>query len=260
MAATQHASRRPAVDDGDPSAGRRHFPRRVPRARLGARDGGSRPRLRVARPRRRPRPGFRHHRREPRRLAHRAGVHPGASPRVAPEAGEERSLGPAFRDGLPRRRRSARPRRARRSLRLLDPARPPPPPLQALRKNPEVGRLLDVGTVVREEEDSRDLFERVFQRLDRDADRVVTRREFREYFLPEPAAPPANRSAAAAALTTPPRSPAPSAPTSRPSTRGGGGGGGGDHDAARRPPLRRRSRRSTRSGLPPRPAPGAASP
>jgi len=157
-------------------------------------------------------------------------VRPPASP---PEAGEERSLGPLF--FLPRRLRSARPRRARRSLRLLTPLAPPPP-VQALRKNPEVGRLLDVGTVVREEEDSRDLFERVFQRLDRDADRVVTRREFREYFLPEPAAPPANRSAAAAALTTPPRSPAPSAPTSRPSTRGGGGGGGGDHDAARRPP------------------------
>jgi hypothetical protein len=57
---------------------------------------------------------------------------------------------------------------------------------QALRKNPEVGRLLDLGTVVRQEEDSRDLFERVFQRLDADSSRTVTRTEFQEYFRPEP--------------------------------------------------------------------------
>lgn len=57
---------------------------------------------------------------------------------------------------------------------------------QALRKNPEVGRLLDLGTVVHQEEDSRDLFERVFQRLDADSSRTVTRTEFQEYFRPEP--------------------------------------------------------------------------
>lgn len=62
----------------------------------------------------------------------------------------------------------------------------PPYPSQALRKNPEVGRLLDLGTVVRQEEDSRDLFERVFQRLDADSSRTVTRTEFQEYFRAEP--------------------------------------------------------------------------
>ena len=55
---------------------------------------------------------------------------------------------------------------------------------QALRRDPEVGRLLDLGTVVGQEHDSRDLFEKVFQRLDADSSLDVTRAEFKRYFCP----------------------------------------------------------------------------
>ena len=37
---------------------------------------------------------------------------------------------------------------------------------QALRKDPEVGRVLDLGTVVSPDVDSRDSFEKVFQKLE----------------------------------------------------------------------------------------------
>lgn len=42
-----------------------------------------------------------------------------------------------------------------------------------------------MGTVVRQENDSRDLFEKVFQKLDKDSSRTVNRSEFQEYFKPE---------------------------------------------------------------------------
>ena len=68
----------------------------------------------------------------------------------------------------------------------LRPSKPPPNPSarqsQALRRDPEVGRLLDLGTVVGQEHDSRDLFEKVFQRLDADSSLDVTRAEFKRYF------------------------------------------------------------------------------
>lgn len=48
-----------------------------------------------------------------------------------------------------------------------------------------MGRLLDLGTTIRQEDDSRDLFEKVFQKLDRDSSKTVNRREFQEYFRPE---------------------------------------------------------------------------
>ena len=44
--------------------------------------------------------------------------------------------------------------------------------------------MLDLGTVVGQEHDSRDLFEKVFQRLDADASLDVTRAEFKRYFCP----------------------------------------------------------------------------
>ena len=44
--------------------------------------------------------------------------------------------------------------------------------------------MLDLGTVVGQEHDSRDLFEKVFQRLDADASLDVTRVEFKRYFCP----------------------------------------------------------------------------
>mmetsp|Transcript_15919 Transcript_15919/g.38755 ORF Transcript_15919/g.38755 Transcript_15919/m.38755 type:complete len:297 (+) Transcript_15919:64-954(+) len=55
----------------------------------------------------------------------------------------------------------------------------------ALRKNPEVGRLLDLGTTVGQEDDSRDLFEKVFQKLDEDSSKTVSLNEFQEYFRPD---------------------------------------------------------------------------
>lgn len=55
---------------------------------------------------------------------------------------------------------------------------------QALRKDPEVGRVLDLGTVVSPDVDSRDSFEKVFQKLDTDASLIVTRQEFKNYFCP----------------------------------------------------------------------------
>lgn len=47
-----------------------------------------------------------------------------------------------------------------------------------------MGRLLDLGTAVRQEDDSRDLFEKVFQKLDKDSSKTVSRSEFQEYFRP----------------------------------------------------------------------------
>ena len=44
--------------------------------------------------------------------------------------------------------------------------------------------MLDLGTVVGQEHDSRDLFEKVFQRLDADSSLDVTRAEFKRYFCP----------------------------------------------------------------------------
>ena len=44
--------------------------------------------------------------------------------------------------------------------------------------------MLDLGTVVGQEHDSRDLFEKVFRRLDADSSLDVTRAEFKRYFCP----------------------------------------------------------------------------
>jgi hypothetical protein len=69
-------------------------------------------------------------------------------------------------------------------LRPLRSSEPSAHRAQALRRDPEVGRLLDLGTVVGQEHDSRDLFEKVFQRLDADSSLDVTRAEFKRYFCP----------------------------------------------------------------------------
>lgn len=98
--------------------------------------------------------------------------------------------------------------------------RPPPAPTravtlrlhfspQALRKNPEVGRLLDLGTAVSQEDDSRDLFEKVFQKLDKDSSKTLSRSEFQEYFRPEHANGGVGRDAAAS--STAPADPGPTA-------------------------------------------------
>eukprot|EP00230_Micromonas_polaris_P010990 CAMPEP_0197121158 /NCGR_PEP_ID=MMETSP1390-20130617/3357_1 /TAXON_ID=38833 /ORGANISM="Micromonas sp., Strain CCMP2099" /LENGTH=437 /DNA_ID=CAMNT_0042563031 /DNA_START=26 /DNA_END=1336 /DNA_ORIENTATION=+ len=60
--------------------------------------------------------------------------------------------------------------------------------ITALRTDPEVGRLLDLGTVdvvAHDEAQSRDAFEKVFTKLDTDSSLTVTRDEFKNYFCPD---------------------------------------------------------------------------
>jgi hypothetical protein len=52
-----------------------------------------------------------------------------------------------------------------------------------LRTDPDIGRLLDLGTTFRDEIDSQHLFERVFQELDEDSSKMVNFTKFQQYFV-----------------------------------------------------------------------------
>ncbi len=61
--------------------------------------------------------------------------------------------------------------------------------IKALRVNPLVARLLGLDHV-RQEDGSRDAFERIFQQMDEDHNRKVDRSEFVAFFLERPVEPP----------------------------------------------------------------------
>merc|ERR1719482_537114 len=75
--------------------------------------------------------------------------------------------------------------------------------IQAVRQHPEVARVFDLPSNIRQEDGSRDLFERVFQSIDANSDQHLTWEELQQHHLAQQRA-----AAAAAAAELPAPAPA----------------------------------------------------
>ena len=64
--------------------------------------------------------------------------------------------------------------------------------IKALKKSKEVQHLLRLPAAIRQEDGTRDAFEKVYQKIDVDDSKSITREEFEAYFLPPAPPPPHN--------------------------------------------------------------------
>ena len=64
--------------------------------------------------------------------------------------------------------------------------------IKALKKSKEVQHLLRLPAAIRQEDGTRDAFEEVYQKIDVDDSKSITREEFEAYFLPPAPLPPHN--------------------------------------------------------------------
>jgi Ca2+-binding EF-hand superfamily protein len=65
--------------------------------------------------------------------------------------------------------------------------------IKTLREAPDVAAFFRLPAVIRQEDGSRDLFEAIFQKIDKSGDRVITWPEFERYFAAEVAEAPRRR-------------------------------------------------------------------